>query len=127
MRAVDTNVFVRLLTSDDIVQTSRAEAFVAAGPPVWISCVVLVETVWVLTAVYDWKRTHLFAMLDMATASKDFAFQSVEAVRAATALFRASKADFPDCLALELARSEGHLPFGTFDKVAARLPGASLP
>jgi predicted nucleic-acid-binding protein len=66
-------------------------------------------------------------MLDTATTSKDFSFQSIDVVRGALALYRASKADFPDCLALELARAEGHLPFGTFDKVTARLPGALLP
>jgi predicted nucleic-acid-binding protein len=127
MRAVDTNVFVRLLVADDASQTARAEAFLAAGSPVWISTVVLVETAWVLAAEYGWKKPHLLAMLDTATTSKDFGFQSVDAVRAAVRLYRASKADFPDCLALELARAEGHLPFFTFDKATAKLPGAENP
>jgi predicted nucleic-acid-binding protein len=127
MRAVDTNVLVRLLVADDPAQTSKAESFLAAGRPVWVSTVVLVETVWVLSAVYGWKKPQLLAMLDTATTSKDFGFQLVDAVRAALGLYRASKADFPDCLALELARAEGHLPFATFDKATARLPGAVIP
>lgn len=127
MRAVDTNVLVRLLVADDPRQTDKAETFLAAGGPVWISSVVLVETVWVLSAVYGWKKPQLLAMLETASTSKDLRFQSVDAVRAALHLYRASRADFPDCLALELARAEGHLPFATFDKVTARLPGALLP
>lgn len=127
MRSVDTNVLVRLLVADDAAQTAAAEAFLAAGRPVWVSTVVLVETVWVLTAVYGWGKPQVLAMVDTATTSKDFGFQSVDAVRAALALYRASKADFPDCLALELARAEGHLPFATFDKATAKLPDTLIP
>ena len=127
MRAVDTNVLVRLLVADDPRQTEKAEAFLAAGGPAWISSVVLVETVWVLSSVYGWRKPQLLAMLDTATTSKDLSFQAIDAVRSALHLYRTSKADFPDCLALELARAEGHLPFATFDKATARLPGAVFP
>lgn len=127
MRAVDTKVLVRLLVADHPEQTARAEAFLAAGRPVWISCVVLVETVWVLSSVYAWRKPQLLAMLDTSTTSKELSFQSIEAVRAALALYRSSKADFPDCLALELARADGHLPFATFDKATAKLPDALMP
>jgi len=127
MRAVDTNVMVRMLVADDAAQTARAEAFLVAGRPVWVSVVVLVETVWVLRAVYGWKKAQLLALLDTATASKDFGLQAIGAVRAALELYRASKADFPDCLALELARAEGHVPFATFDEDTAMLRDAVMP
>lgn len=113
--------------SDDARQTAAAEALLEAGRPLWVSTVVLVETVWVLTAVYGWKKPQLLALLDTATASKDFGFQSVDAVRSALGLFRARRADFADCLALELARAEGHLPFATFDKATAKLTGTVVP
>ncbi len=51
MRAVDTNVLVRLLARDDAAQAEAAEAFVAGGA--WVSHVVLVETIWVLESVYE--------------------------------------------------------------------------
>ena len=44
MRAVDTNVLIRLVTRDDPKQVLAAEAFVAKG--VWVSHLVLVEAVW---------------------------------------------------------------------------------
>ena len=50
MRAVDTNVLVRLITRDDGKQASAAEAFVAKGA--WVSHLVLAETTWVLSAAY---------------------------------------------------------------------------
>ena len=127
MAAVDTNVLVRLLVADDPVQTKRATAFLEARRPVWISTVVLVETVWVLTTVYRWSKAQILAMLHTATNSRDFAFQTVETVRRAADVYASCKADFSDCLALELARAEGHLPFATFDKTTAKLPDAISP
>jgi predicted nucleic-acid-binding protein len=127
MAAVDTNVLVRLLVADDPTQTRRALSFLEARRPLWVSTVVLVETVWVLTAVYGWSKAQTLAMLETAGNSRDFAFQSIETVRAAIAIYASGKADFSDCLALELARSEGHLPFATFDKAAARLRDAVIP
>ena len=52
MRAVDTNVLVRLIVRDDSGsgQVEKAEAFVAQGA--WVSQLVLAETVWVLEFVY---------------------------------------------------------------------------
>ena len=51
MRAVDTNVLVRLVTRDDAKQVAVAEAFVARGA--WVPHLVLAEATWVLTSVYD--------------------------------------------------------------------------
>ena len=51
MRAVDTNAVVRLVVRDDPEQVRAAEEFTASGA--WISHLVLVETAWVLDAVYE--------------------------------------------------------------------------
>jgi hypothetical protein len=64
------------------------------------------RSVWAIEA-------QILAMLETASNSRNFAFQSVETVRAAIAIYASGKADFSDCLALEVARSEGNLPFAT--------------
>ncbi|MFP5284626.1 MAG: PIN domain-containing protein, partial [Thermoanaerobaculia bacterium] len=51
MRAVDTNVLVRLITRDDDKQTAAAEAFVASGA--WVPQLALVEAMWVLASIYN--------------------------------------------------------------------------
>ena len=107
MGAVDTKVLVRLLVADDPARAKRAMAFLEARRPVWISTVVLVETVWVLMAVDLWSKAQILAMLLTATDSRDFAFQAVEPVRRAVHLYASSKADFSDCLTLELAPRRG--------------------
>ena len=81
-----------------------------------MSSVVLVETVWVLVSVYDWNKNQVLAMLRALVDSRDFSLQAPHAVRTSIDTFAEHDADFADCLALELARSNDQLPFVTFDK-----------
>jgi predicted nucleic-acid-binding protein len=125
MAAIDTNVLIRLLVEDDAAQVRKAEAFLKTERPLWVSTVVLIETCWVLASVYEWSKAQLLVALRGLQDSSDFTVQAAASVRASVDLFAATKADFPECLALELARAEGHLPLGTFDRRAAKLPGAT--
>ncbi|MCC6751591.1 MAG: PIN domain-containing protein [Deltaproteobacteria bacterium] len=123
MRAIDTNVLVRLLVRDDPKQVAAAEAYVAGGA--WVSLLALVETVWVLDAVYELKPRSLAAALEMLLDHQSLAIQDGELVAAALAAFRAHpKVGFSDCVMVELARRAGHLPLGTFDRALAKLDGA---
>ena len=72
LAAIDTNVLVRLLTQDDPVLTPKAEAYLAAHAPLWISVAVLVETFYVLTKLYQWEKPALQAMLQASTHSRQF-------------------------------------------------------
>jgi predicted nucleic-acid-binding protein len=49
MRAVDTNVLVRLVTRDDPGQALQADTFVEKGA--WVSVLALAEATWVLGSV----------------------------------------------------------------------------
>lgn len=123
MRAVDTNVVIRLIVRDDARQTAAAETFVAGGA--WISHVVLVETVWVLTSVYALAKDKLVLALDMLLNHAQLTIQDADVARAALERFRRRAApDYSDCLVLEIARKAGHLPLGTFDRALGRHEGA---
>ena len=125
MRAVDTNVLVRLLTMDDAKQARAAEAFVTAADHAWISHVVLVETVWVLESVYERRRDEVAATVKTLLDHEFFVLQDVDVVSRAYDLFiRATSVGFSDCLVLETARKAGCLPLGTFDKALSALDGA---
>jgi len=63
MRAVDTNVLVRLATRDDAKQVAAAEAFIAKGA--WVPHLVLAETVWVLVSVYDLGPAAIATVVEM--------------------------------------------------------------
>jgi predicted nucleic-acid-binding protein len=125
MRAVDTNVLVRLLTGDDARQVAAAEKFLTDAGQAWISHVVLVETVWVLDSVYDRSRAEISAALATLLDHQSFVLQEPEVVRAAFALFRKrTSVGFSDCLVLETARKAGHLPLATFDRSLGAVEGA---
>jgi predicted nucleic-acid-binding protein len=114
MRAVDTNILVRLVTRDDPEQVKAAEAFISAGA--WISHLVLAETVWVLSAVYKLQAPELATVIDMLLSHKHLTIQDAEVVGRALARYRKKPpVEFSDCLVLEIARKAGHLPLGTFD------------
>jgi predicted nucleic-acid-binding protein len=123
MRAVDTNVLVRLLTRDAPAQVTATESFVAGGA--WVSHLVLAEAMWVLAAVYDRTPGDIAVAVEMLLNHQHLTVQDGDVVGAALEHFRRRpSAGFSDCLILEVTRKAGHLPLGTFDRGLARLPGA---
>lgn len=123
MRAVDTNVLVRLVTRDDRRQVAAAESFVSKGA--WVSTLVLMEATWVLTAVYELTRAQISTAIDMLLRHRDLTIQEADCVAAALEQYRRqSRLGFSDCLILEVARKAGHLPLGTFDRDLSKLDGA---
>jgi len=123
MRAVDTNVLVRLVSGDDPVQVAAAEEYVASGA--WVSHVVLVECVWVLKSVYSVPHPQLVAAIEALLDHEVLVVQEPDVVAAALAIFREHpKVQFSDCLVLEIARKAGHIPLGTFDRALAKQSGA---
>ena len=122
MRAIDTNVLVRLIVRDDPEQVARAEAFVEHGA--WIALPVLAETVWVLASVYGLSRQRIGTVVTMLMEHDVLALQDEDVVRRAHAAFaRGRSAGFTDCLVVEIARKAGHLPVGTFDRKMSRVDG----
>ena len=123
MRAVDTNVLVRLIARDDSRQTALADSFVEKGASV--SVLALAETAWVLATVYELTPADLARAIEMLLNHKNLQLQDSETVAGALELFRAKPAlGFSDCLMLALARKAGHFPLGTFDRNLAKTDGA---
>jgi len=123
MRAVDTNVLIRLITRDDRKQVAAAESFVSKGS--WVSTLVLIEAVWVLAAVYELNHAEISTAVDMLLHHKNLTIQESDTVAAALEQYRSRPAlGFSDCLILETARKAGHLPLGTFDGDLSKLDGA---
>jgi predicted nucleic-acid-binding protein len=125
MRAVDTNVLVRLVTGDNPEQSQAAEDFI--GPGAWASCLVLAETVWVLDTVYERKPPQIVESIEMLLDHEDLTLQEPEVVKSALEHYRKRPSlRFSDCLILEIARKAGHIPLGTFDRAFAKLPDIAL-
>lgn len=123
MRAVDTNVLVRLLARDDPKQLAAAESFVRAGA--WVSHLVLMEAIWVLDSVYGVAPARIAAAVELLLHHETLAVQDADVVAAALSTRKQNpKVGLPDCLILETARKAGHVPLGTFDRDLGKVEGA---
>ena len=78
MRAIDTNVLVRLLTRDEPDQAAAADAFVQSGA--WVSVLALAEALWVLAAVYDREASQVMRAVEMLLNHQQLTLQEPEAV-----------------------------------------------
>jgi predicted nucleic-acid-binding protein len=122
MRAVDTNVLIRLITRDDAKQAAIADSFIAKGA--WISHLVLAETIWVLTRVYDLSASEVAKAIEMLLNHASLSLQDADTVEAALGQYlKRPSVGFSDCLIVEIARKAGHTPLGTFDRNLSKLPG----
>lgn len=122
MRAVDTNVLVRLVTRDDPNQVALAEGFVARGA--WVSHLVLAEATWVLSSVYELEASKIAAAVEMILNHRELSVQEPDVVTRALDHYRKKPSlGFSDCLIVEVARRAGHLPLGTFDRNLGKLEG----
>jgi predicted nucleic-acid-binding protein len=122
MRAVDTNVLVRLITGDDPEQIRVAEAFVSKGA--WVSLLALAESAWVLSAVYERSASEIATAIEMLLSHVHLTVQDADVAQIALDDFkRRPTLGFSDCLLVAIARKAGHIPLGTFDRTVARLEG----
>lgn len=123
MKAIDTNVLVRLITRDDARQVAAAENFIEKGA--WVSVLALAEATWVLNTVYELDAAQLATAVEMLLNHASLVLQDQDAVAGALKNFRAKPSlGFSECLMLALAKKAGHLPLGTFDRGLGKLEGA---
>ena len=125
MIGVDTNVVVRLLVVDDIRQANAAIRYLksrcSSDDPALLSNIVLVETAWVLEDLYGYTRAQIAAAIEGLLATAQLKAANATAVRLALPLFRASGADFADCLLGVSNGQEGCEFTATFDRKASKL------
>ncbi len=86
MRAVDTDVLVRLIAPDDKKQVESADKFASKGA--WMSHLVLAETSWVLDSVYDRTREQIAKAIKMLLNDERLTVQGQDVVEAAVEKFR---------------------------------------
>ena len=129
MKALDTNVLVRYLAQDDPVQSPIATKWIEAltqEEPGFITQVSIIELVWVLTGCYDLGRSKLTNVLQTLLRTKEFVVDHAEMVWKAVRIYETSKADFADCLIVEVAKHAKCDCTVSFDKAAVKTAGMIL-
>jgi len=120
MKAIDTNVLVRLIVNDDEIQAKKALHYVKKHREVFISQIVLCEAAWVFSACYDFTKTDLATTIEHILKTEQFIIESSETIWSALLEFKRTKLDFTDCLIGATAKHQNKEPVATFDKKATR-------
>lgn len=127
MLGIDTNVVVRLVVTDDAVQTGRArkliEQALSREEPVLVSLPVLLECEWVLRSRYKFSRVTILRIFRALLEAHELSFEDEPALEEALFHWKNSACGFSDCLIAAHNRQLGCRATATFDGKAARLPG----
>jgi len=130
MRGLDTNVLVRYLVADDPQQTALAVGLVEqsrrTGDHLYISALVLCETVWVLSRTYGQAKAEIIRALELILTTRQFQLENDILVRRSLDAFRAGRADFADHVIGEICFEAGCEDCITFDRGLRGAAGFTL-
>jgi len=127
MLGIDTNVLVRFLVRDDIVQFEKARKLinreVTAGRRVFVNQLVLMETEWVLRSRYLVPKNQIIEVISGLLNATDIQFEDEPVIEEALFIWKDTPADFADCLIGAKNRRMGCRATATFDAKASKLSG----
>ena len=112
MTALDTNIIIRLITQDDLVQFKQARTLVASSV-CFIPDTVLLEAVWVLRSIYHANRTQIHQELTTLLGLPNIRVAHPERLLKVLEWY-ADGLDFAD--AMHLADVQHLAQFATFDQ-----------
>ncbi len=131
MIALDTNVLVRFLVVDDKAQSARAarlvDGAVARNETLFVSDVVICETVRVLLSAYLVSRAKVGEILDQLLKATHLSFRDVDSLLRALEAFVAGRGDFADYVIKEHARRADCEKVATFDRALLKEDGFLAP
>ena len=128
MIGIDTNVLVRYLVGDDVVQSKKASDFIKSlslSNQGFVSLVTIVETIWVLDSVYNQEEDLIKEAVLKLVKSPRLVVQCGREIEAALSKEK-SEGDLSDSIIAQLGLSFGCESTVTFDKKAAKLEGMRL-
>ena len=123
MIALDTNVLLRLILSDDPAQHLRARALIDAHPPaangrprLFVPPLVVCEIVWALEGRYRLPHPDVLRILKGLLDARDLEIGDADAFSAVLRRYENGKGDFEDYYIAESALRAGCDSVATFDK-----------
>jgi predicted nucleic-acid-binding protein len=127
MIGLDTNVLVRYLTQDDLVQSPKAtdliERRLTEENPGFISVVAMVETAWVLARSYGLADHEIAAAIERILQIDVLLVENEQEVFMAMIALKEGQGSFADALIGALGARAGCSRTMSFDRNALRLSG----
>lgn len=130
MIAVDTNIVLRVLLDDDLIQLAAVKKLLAGREPgsVRVSLIVLAELAWTLQRKLKRGRVAVIEAVERLLARIELHIENRDAVVTAIEWFGQGQADFNDYLIAALNAQAGATPTYTFDQNAEGHPAfAAVP
>ena len=123
MIGLDTNVLVRYIMQDDARQAQLATELMESltvDELGFVPLVAVIELVWVLSSCFDLVRSQVVQAVETLLQTKEIQVENAEVVWRAVRLYRASAADFADCLIERSAAAAGCSRTMSFDRGAVK-------
>ena len=120
MIGLDTNVLVRYLTRDDETQyRATMKLLTRKAARFFVADLVLVETDWVLSSLYDWSRDEIADAFARLLQVHNLEFEDEDRIRHSLRTVRRG-ADLSDELLIAMSRDQECREFATFDTALAK-------
>jgi len=127
MIGLDTNILVRYLTQDDLIQSPKArevlERRLTEEHPGFVSIVAMVETVWVLERSYGLTTDEIVGAVERVLQTDVLIVENEQEVFTAMIALKEGQGSFADAVIAALGAKIGCSCTLTFDQKALRLPG----
>jgi len=119
---LDTNVLIRHLTGDPAAMAARATAFLRDQSVLFLTDLVVAETIYVLESFYEVPRKQtaeimrsLLALASIVVADRDVLLRAVE-------VYEVDRLDFAEAYLVACAESTGVRQIASFDRTIDRVP-----
>lgn len=119
---VDTNILVRHLTGDPPVMAERATAFLAAEPALYLTDLIVAETVYILESFYKAPREQVAETMRLLVAMRSMATVDPALLLRAIEVYELDRLDFAEAYLVACAESTGIGSVASFDKAIDRVP-----
>jgi predicted nucleic-acid-binding protein len=129
MIGLDTNILVRYLAQDDVLQSARATEIIeelTEVNPGFISIVAMVETSWVLDRRYGLSTREIATAIEHVLQTDVLIVENEQEVFTAMIALKEGRGSFADALVAALGFKAGCSRTLTFDQKAQRIDGFEL-
>jgi predicted nucleic-acid-binding protein len=127
MIGLDTNILLRYLLEDDLLQAELASNLIRKigeeDGTCFLNNIVLCELVWVLETGYHYDKKIIISVLEKVISARQFVFENQAILWRALHEYRKNRADFSDQLISQINLTQGCEYTLTFDKKAGKSSG----
>jgi len=124
---LDTNIFLRLLTEDDLQQTPAVKQLftkiIERKIQAYATVAVVLELVWTLESYYELERSEITSKLTLLLNTPNLVLENEDVIEDAIESYEATKADFADCYNASFAKLHGEGTVLSYDRHFDKLAG----